>query len=71
MIIIGGYGSGNADALLDLINNQSDIDKLFYCFHYKSYVKVPKDVRLNPTHFFYISKQKRASTNCPKSFIRN
>ena len=52
MIIIGGYGSGNTDALLDLINNQSDIDKLFYCFHYKSYVKVPKDVRLNPTHFF-------------------
>ena len=37
----------------------------------QSYFKVPKDVRLNSTYFFYHenSKQKRTSTNCFKSFI--
>ena len=38
----------------------------------QSYFKVPKDVRLNSTHFCYYenSKQKRTFTNCIKSFIR-
>ena len=36
------------------------------------YFKVPKDVTLNSTHFFYHEncKQKRTSTNCIKLFIR-
>ena len=37
-----------------------------YVFITQSYFKVPKDIRLNTTHFFYYgsSKQKRTSTNC-------
>ena len=36
----------------------------------QSYFKVPNDVRLNSTHFYYEnSKQKRTSANCFKSFI--
>ena len=34
----------------------------------QSYFKVPKDVSLNSAHS---SKQKRASTNCNKSFMRH
>ena len=30
-IIIIGSGSGKANAILDLINNQSDIDKIYLC----------------------------------------
>ena len=39
----------------------------------QSYFKVPKDVGLNTTYFFYLtnSKQKRTSRNCDKSFIRH
>ena len=29
MLIIGGSGSGKANALLNLINNQPDIDKIY------------------------------------------
>ena len=38
----------------------------------QSYFKVPKDVRLNSTHFFImkIPNKKRTSTNYVKSFIR-
>ena len=37
----------------------------------QSYFKVPKEVRINTAHFFYEDfKQKRASTNCNKSFIK-
>ena len=40
-------------------------------FTTQSYFKVPKDVRLNSTHFFYEnSKWKRNSASCFKSFIR-
>ena len=37
----------------------------------QSYFKVPKDVRLNSTHFFImkIPYEKRAPTNCIKSFV--
>ena len=39
----------------------------------QSYFKVPKDVGLNTTYFFYLtnSKQNRTSRNCDKSFIRH
>ena len=39
----------------------------------ESYFKVPKDVRLNNSHFFIakIPNKKRTSTNCNKSFIRH
>ena len=37
----------------------------------QSYFRVPKDVRLNSTHFFIMKiPNKRTSTNCVKSFIR-
>ena len=38
----------------------------------QSYFKVPKDVRLNTTHFLItkILSKRRTSTNCNKSFIR-
>ena len=38
----------------------------------QSYFKVPKDVRLNYTHFFYHenSKQNKTLTNCIKIFIK-
>ena len=41
-------------------------------FILQSYFKVPKDVRLNSTHFFIMKIQKtaRTSTNCVKSFFR-
>ena len=31
ILIIGGSGSGKTNALLNLINNQSDIDKIYLC----------------------------------------
>ena len=31
ILIVGGSGSGKANALLNLINNQSDIDKIYLC----------------------------------------
>ena len=31
ILIIGGSGSGKINALLNLINNQSDIDKIYLC----------------------------------------
>ena len=41
---------------------------VFLVFVSQSYFKVRNEVRLNSTHF---SKQKRATTNCNKSFIRH
>ena len=29
VLIVGGFGSGKTNALLNLINNQSDIDKIY------------------------------------------
>ena len=35
ILIIGGFGSGKTSALLNLINEQDDIDKIFkICFKY-------------------------------------
>ena len=88
IFIVGRSGSGKTNALLNLINNQPDIDKIqkilivfddmianminnkklnpivtelfirgrklniSIVFITQSYFKVPKDVRLNSTHFF-------------------
>ena len=62
ILIIGGSGSEKPNALLNLINNQPDIDKIYLytrdtyeaklLFITQSYFKVSKDVRLNSTHFF-------------------
>ena len=62
ILIIGGSGSGKTNALLNLINNQSDIDKI--CF----YAKDPY-----ATKYQFLIK-KRESTglkrfNDPKAFI--
>ena len=73
------------DTIADMIHNKklnSIVTELFIrgrklnislVFITQSYFKVPKDVRLNATHFFYCKnlKQKSTSTNCNKSFIRH
>ena len=42
ILIIGGTGSGKTNALLNLINNQPDIDKIYlyvnYIIYYKLYI---------------------------------
>ena len=72
------------DMIADMINNKklnSIVTKLFIrggilnislVFITQSYSKVPKDVRLNATHFFMakIPDKKRTSRNWNKSFIR-
>ena len=35
ILIIGGLGSGKANALLNLINEQNDIDKIYLCKRFK------------------------------------
>ena len=73
------------DMIADMINNKKlnpIVTELFIrgrklnisiVFITQSYFKVPKDARLNSTHFLFYhenSKLKRTSTNCFKSFIR-
>ena len=72
------------DMIADMIHNKklnSIVTELFIrgsklnislVFMTQSYFKVPKDVRLNTSHFFIakISNKKKNSTNCYKSFIR-
>ena len=72
------------DMIADMIHNKklnSIVTELFIrgsklnislAFMTQSYFKVPKDVRLNTSHFFIakISNKKKTSTNCYKSFIR-
>ena len=72
------------DMIADMIHNKklnSIVTELFIrgrklnislVFITQSYFKVPKDVRLHTTQFFYHknSKQKRTSTNCTKLFTR-
>ena len=48
ILIIGGSGSGKTNALLKLINNQPDIDKIYL------YVKDPYEEK----HHFLINKRK-------------
>ena len=66
------------DMIADIINNKkldSIVNKLLIrdrklnislVFITQSYFKVPKDIRLNTTHYFMakIPKKKRASINC-------
>ena len=39
ILIVGGYGSGKANALLNLINHEPDIDKIYL------YAKDPKEAK--------------------------
>ena len=62
ILIIGGSGSGKTNALLNLLNNQSDIDKIYL------YAKDPYEVRYQ----FLINKRKSVVLehfNDPKAFI--
>ena len=61
ILIIGGLGSGKTNALLNLINNQSNIDKL------SMYAKDPNEAKYQ----FLISKGKSTGLNHfndPKAF---
>ena len=71
------------DMIVDMINKKkldSIVTELFirgrklnisFVFMTQSYLKLPKNLRLNTIHFF-ITKipKKRTSTNCDESFIR-
>ena len=62
ILIIGGSGTGTSNALLDLINNQQDIDKIYL------YAKDPYEDRYQ----YLINKRERAGINHlndPKVFI--
>ena len=63
MLIIGGSGSGKTNALLNLINNQPDIDKIYL------YAKDPYEDKYQ----FLINKRESIGLkhfNDPKSFIQ-
>ena len=53
MLIIGGSGSGKANALLNLINNQPDIDKIYlyakdpYEAKYQYLIKMSTKILMN------------------------
>ena len=62
IIIIGGSGSGETNALLNLINNQPDIDKMYL------YAKDPSEAKYQ----YLIKKSEKVGLNhCndPKAFI--
>ena len=62
ILIIGGSGSGKTNGLLNLINNQPDIDKIYL------YAKNPYEVK----HQFLINKRESVGLkriNDPKAFI--
>ena len=62
MLIIGGSGSGKANALLNLINNQPGIDEIYL------YAKDPYEAKYQ----FLINKREGAGLkrfNDPKVFI--
>ena len=62
MLIIGGSGSGNTNALLNLINNQLDIDKIYL------HAKDPYEAKYQ----FLISKRESTGLkdfNDPKAFV--
>ena len=83
ILIIGNSGSGKTNTLLNSINEQKDIDKIYLYakdlseskYQYliknrenagikhlndsKSYFSVPKDVRLNSTHYFVMKINNR------------
>ena len=62
ILIIGGSGSGKANALLNLISQQGDIDKIYLCAKYLSESK----------YEFLIKKHENTGTkffNNPNAFI--
>ena len=62
ILIIGGSGTGKTNALLNLINNQPDIDKIYL------YAKDPYEAKYQ----FLINKKERVGinrSNDPKAFI--
>ena len=62
ILIIGGSGSGKTNALLNLINNQPDIDKIYL------YAKDPYEAKYQ----FLINKKESTGLkhfNDPKAFI--
>ena len=62
ILIIGGSGSGKTNALLNLINNQPDIDKIYL------YAKDPYEAKYQ----FLINKRENTGLkhiNDPKAFI--
>ena len=64
ILIIGGSGSGKTNTLLNLINNQPDIDKIYL---YAKYINEPK-------YQFLINKRESIGLkhfNDPKAFIEH
>ena len=62
ILIIGGSGSGKTNALLNLINNQPDIDKIYLC------AKGPYEAKYQ----YSINKREKVGLNHyhdPKAFI--
>ena len=62
VLIVGGFGSGKTNALLNLINNQSDIDKIYL------YAEDPYETKYQ----FLINKREITGLkhfNDPKAFI--
>ena len=62
ILIIGGSGSGKTNALMNLINNQPDIDKIYLC------AKDPYEAKYQ----YLINKREKVGLNHyddPKAFI--
>ena len=59
ILIIGGSGTGKTNALLNLINNQQDIDKIYL------YAKDPYEDKCQ----YLINKRERVGINHPNAFI--
>ena len=53
ILIIGGSGSGKTNALLNLINNQPDIDKIYL------YAKDPYDAKKKKKNQYLINKREK------------
>ena len=63
ILIIGGSGSGKTNVLLNIIEKQPDIDKIYL------YVKYPYEAK----HWYVITKREGVGTNHfndPKAFIK-
>ena len=63
VVIVGGFRSGKTNTLLNLINNQSDIDKTYF------YIKDPYEAKYK---YLILKRQKVGQNNFkdPKTFIK-